>query len=240
MSKDKYTKIARVYPSIVGAILPCFITVVGFWKYLPTLNSYIEVVMMYLGYIGISAIVFSAIAYLLRELVRNTSKIIFQFPLFKENETNMPTTKMLLWSETLISDEYHNQIASKVKTDFQIQLLPKEKEMENLPQAKLIIANAVQQMRDVTRDDSILLQYNYEYGFCRNYLGASVLSIVYMSILWILNIWCEFLPWWAFALCIVIQLIAACIAFVMLKHNANAYARQLYSAYMTTRVYKNK
>lgn len=240
MSQDKYTKIARVYPSIAGAILPCFITVVSFWKYLPTLNSYIEVVMMYLGYIGISAIVFSAVAYLLRELVRNTSKIIFQFPLFKENETNMPTTKMLLWSENLISDEYHKQITSKVKTDFQIQLLSKAKEKENLPLSKLIIANAVQQMRDVTRDNTILLQYNYEYGFCRNYLGASVLSIVYMSILWILNIWCEFLPWWAFALCIGIQLIAACIAFVILKHVANAYARQLYSAYMTTRVYKNK
>ena len=69
MSQDKYTKIARVYPSIAGAILPCFVTVVCFWKYLPTLNSYIEVVMMYLGYIGITAIVFSAVAYLFRELV---------------------------------------------------------------------------------------------------------------------------------------------------------------------------
>ena len=127
-----------------------------------------------------------------------------------------------------------------MKTDFQIQLLPKAKEKENLPLSKLIIVNAVQQMREVTRDDAILLQYNYEYGFCRNYLGASVLSIVYLSMLWIINIWCEFMPWWDFALCIGIQLIAACIAFVILKHDANAYARQLFSAYMTTQVYKNK
>ena len=49
MSQDKYIKIARVYPSIAGAILPCFITVVSFWKFVLTLTCYIEVVMLYLG-----------------------------------------------------------------------------------------------------------------------------------------------------------------------------------------------
>lgn len=187
-----------------------------------------------MGYIGITALIFTAFAYLSRELVRNTSKIIFQFPIFKEDETEMPTTKLLLWRDGKISKSYHKEIEKKVKQDFGIQLLSASKELQDLYQAKLVIVNAVQQMREVTRDNAILLQYNYEYGFCRNYLGASVLSVFYLCLLWIGNIWLNMLPWWIYAIFVGLQIIAMLIAIVFLRYTAKAYARQLINAYMNT------
>lgn len=231
---DNYIKIARVYPSIVGAVIPFILTVMCCWNYLPYVDKFIYSVLIYIGYIGVNALIFAALAYLLREIVRNTSKIIFQIPLFNEDETEMPTTKLLLWSENRISKTYHKEIERKIKQDFGIQLFSANKELQDLHQAKMIIVNVVQQMREVTRNNAILLQYNYEYGFCRNYLGASVLSVFYLVLIWISNIWFNMLPWWCFAICIGLQIVAMLIAVVFLRYVAQAYAKQLISAYMNT------
>lgn len=231
---DNYTKIARVYPSIVGAVLPFVLTVLYCWKYLPLVDNLICSILIHMGYVGIITLIFAAFAYLLRELVRNTSKIIFQFSFFKEDETEMPTTRLLLWGEGKISKTYHKEIEKKVKQDFGIQLFSANKELQDLNQAKRVIVNAVQQMREVTRGNAILLQYNCEYGFCRNYLGASVLSVFYFVLLWISNIWLNMLPWWIFTICIGLQMIAMLITIIFLQYTAKAYARQLINAYMNT------
>ena len=62
---------------------------------------------------------------------------MFQFRLFKEDETEMPTTKLLLWSSDVRKSEADiKRIAEKIKTDFGIQLLSKDEEIANLSEAK--------------------------------------------------------------------------------------------------------
>ena len=46
------------------------------------------------------------------------------------------------------------------------------------PRARKLIASTVSQIRNVLRDNSLLLQHNIEYGFFRNLIGGSFLAFV--------------------------------------------------------------
>lgn len=51
------------------------------------------------------ALIYGALAYWVRQLFIDASKRLFQFRLFKEDETEMPTTKLLLWSSDVRKSE---------------------------------------------------------------------------------------------------------------------------------------
>lgn len=69
-------------------------------------------------------VVYSALAYWIRQLFIDASKILFQFPMFKEDETEMPTTKLLLWTSDKRKSEVEiRQIARKIFEDFGIKTI---------------------------------------------------------------------------------------------------------------------
>lgn len=229
---NKYTRIARVYPSLVGMIIPWIIIVWSLGDYLFKLQENFGRFFSYIGMAMSSALILGAIGYSLRETFRSVSKWIFQFPFFKEDETKMPTTEMLLWKNKSISKEYHNNIAKKCYSMFHIRLLSEEKEFLDEREARLTIVNAVQQMREVTRDNKILLQYNYEFGFCRNYLGVVVFDILFIIIMLIINSCWNLMPQIVIWILGGIVIISALIALCSLKYRAKAYARSLFSSFM--------
>ena len=101
----------------------------------------------------------------------------------------MPTTKLLLWSsEKRLSANAIKTIATKLKEDFGIKLLSETKEQSNLLEAKKTIVDGVGKIREVTRNNPNLLQYNIDFGFCRNYLGGAVYSTSFLLIVLFLNI----------------------------------------------------
>lgn len=230
---DKYTKVARIYPGLVGMIIPWVIVVWSFWDNLPAIQTTITQIFSYLGLFLSSALVFAALGYAMREAIRSTSKWIFQFPLFNEDETKMPTTEMLLWKNHMISKQMHKNIIDKVHRCFNIELPTEELESEDEQEARLTIVNAVQQMRDRTRNNPILLQYNYEFGFCRNYLGACVYSILFIIISLIINYHMVYIPQWGIWMLGSIQILALILAGISLKYRAKAYARSLFSVFLT-------
>ena len=63
--------------------------------------------------------------------------------------------------------------------------------------AKKAITEAVYQIRQNCRGDEILRQYNIEFGFCRNYLGAGVWSLFFLFGIGVANIFCGWLSWLA-------------------------------------------
>lgn len=165
-------------------------------------------------------------------MFRSTSKYLFQFPLFKEDETSLPTTELLLWKNHYLSAEYHNLITRRIRTDFKIHLLNQEEEKNDEMEARLRIVNAIQLIREITRDNEILLQYNYEFGFCRNYLGASVWSILILTAFELANIWGHYFQWWVGIVIIACQIALFFLVFLVLKGRGRAYAKELISAYM--------
>ena len=181
--------------------------------------------------IGGTALVSMAVGYLVREVFKETSKVLFQYPLFKSDETEMPTTKMLLWKNDIISPAYHKEIAAKVKATFGIKLPTREEEQTNLILAKRMIADAVSQIRQHSRGDIILRQYNMEFGFCRNYLGAGVWSVFLILSLGVANIFCGWLSWWALGIALVLQVLLMIGCYKMLDIRGWTYAKYLYATF---------
>ena len=110
--------------------------------------------------------------YLLTQINRFVSKKFF------ENKAKFPTTLMLLPSSKNLSDELRGEINKKVVEDFHISLPTIADEKSN-------IENATMRTREITSliihkvgDGALLLQHNIEYGFMRNLIGGSVISVV--------------------------------------------------------------
>lgn len=224
---DEYVKYGRFYPTLFGMLIPFLLTFFMFGDKLENILSIINKFTSYVGVFVMSFALYGCIGYFLREISRDISKLLFQFPLFKEDETEMPTTEMLLWKNEKISDDYHNSIADKVYKQFHIHLLTPEEERGDLNKAKRLIVDAVGQMRDATRHDKMLLQYNYGFGFCRNYMGASCISLLIIVILMIISCYLDLQPVCWFVIALIVQILLATGAFLMLKLRARDYAKQL-------------
>lgn len=119
----------------------------------------------------------SAIVFLLVQINRFLSKEIFQRLYFKD-EINMPTTNLLLKSSNELETSIKQKIEDKIKTKFGISLLSGTDETSDVLSARKLIATAVSQIRNVLRDNSLLLQHNIEYGFFRNLIGGSFLAFL--------------------------------------------------------------
>lgn len=119
----------------------------------------------------------SAIVFLLVQINRFLSKEIFQRLYFKD-EINMPTTNLLLKSNNELETSIKQKIEDKIKTKFGISLISETDETSDVLRARKLIATAVSQIRNVLRDNSLLLQHNIEYGFFRNLIGGSFLAFV--------------------------------------------------------------
>ena len=231
---DKYEKEARVYPAIVGMIIPAMLTTVYISTFLPdAINIWESIIEKIEVFIPI-ALFYSALAYWIRQLFIDASKILFQFPIFKEDETEMPTTQLLLWSSNKRkSEDEIKQIASKIFTDFGIKLLTKEEEIANLSEAKRTIVDAVGKIREVTRKNENLQQYNRKYGFCRNYLGACVYAIGVIIIALIVNFILGMTYTKILLISLIIQVLLGVIDYMSYKSKGYDYARAMYNAYMT-------
>ena len=233
MKMNNYEKRARVYPAIVAMVVPVIFTTVFFSGIVKQwLPSWTIALRFLVAFVPV-ATVYAALGYMSRELFRWTSKQIFQFPIFNEDETNMPTTRLLLWSDSSIPDESKKVLRQKIENKYGKQLYGKKQEEAKPKEAALAIAHVVRSIRQDTREDKILLQYNYEYGFSRNYLGASIWAIAFILIFWIINAHSNVLPNNVFVIALLCQVVLDLFVFVSMKHNAKAYARQLFASFQS-------
>ena len=169
--KKDYELYARKYPAIVAMLIPAALTSYLLLNNFPNIIGIGNIIIESLAYFVPIAIIYGAIGFFARSLFRDASKMIFQFPMFKEDETDMPTTRLLLWNDSkALSKNEIEIIAKKVKDDFGIRLLSQEETIKNPQEARKTIVSAVGKIREVTRDNPNLLNYNIDFGFCRNYL----------------------------------------------------------------------
>lgn len=114
--------------------------------------------------------------YLVMQISRFVSKKFLQDNYF-QNELHFPTTDYLLFSNDKYSLERKEKIRGKVKKDFGVMLLDKEKEVMDEKEARKKISEAVSLIRNKVKNGRLLLQHNIEYGFIRNLIGGLSISI---------------------------------------------------------------
>lgn len=228
---DTYSRHAYLYSAWTAMLIPCLLASAMIYYYEPTseLQDFWKAATA-----SIPVVVFLALGYFLRERIRATSKLLFQFPLFKEDETHMPTTDFLMWSSNY-SDEMKRAIRNKVKKDFNYTLPSKEDERKDENAARKNIAAIIGSMRNKARDseDTVYIQANYRYGYNRNLLGGLVWSLIITAFLMILNFLIKSIcyKWFigALALIVIWWLVEF---FVFYKYSARNYARRLFDTYL--------
>lgn len=163
---------ARLFPTIICAVPLLTLYYFGFS------GKIIEFIDFLKGFKWVSDITISiALIYFLTQINRFIAKELFQNIFFKD-EHNMPTTNYLLHSSTYFAENTKLRIHKKIKDSYDIELLDRQKEEENELEARKTIVEAVAQIRNSTRDNQLLLQHNIEYGFVRNLIGGSTLSLL--------------------------------------------------------------
>jgi hypothetical protein len=173
MPVNTYYLKARLFPTVLTSI-PALIL---YNKFVASLY-HDKLENIYTALPTITDVIFSgAIIFLLVQINRFLSKEIFQRLYFKD-EINMPTTNLLLKSSNELETSIKQKIEDKIKNKFDITLLSSIEESADEPRARKLIATTVSQIRNVLRDNSLLLQHNIEYGFFRNLIGGSFLAFV--------------------------------------------------------------
>ncbi len=182
MAINIYYLKARLFPTVLTSI-PAIIL---YNKFVSTLyHDKLEKIFSLLPSLT-DIILSSAIVFLLVQINRFLSKEIFQRLYFKD-EINMPTTNILLKSNNELEVSIKQKIEEKIKTKFGIDLLSSTEESSNELRARKLITTVVSQIRNVLRDNSLLLQHNIEYGFFRNLIGGSFLALAISIIMLVLS-----------------------------------------------------
>lgn len=229
MAINNYYLKARLFPAVLTSIP----IIVFYNKFVASLyHDKLENIFSVLPTIT-DIILSSAIVFLLVQINRFLSKEIFQKLYFKD-EINMPTTNLLLKSNNEIETSIKQKIEDKIKTKFGISLLSEAEESTDILRARKLIVTTVSQIRNVLRDNSLLLQHNIEYGFFRNLIGGSFLAFV-ISVIILVHSYCSYdlatrnLGW---ILTIVYFLPILFSKFIIDRHG-KYYAKILYEQFLT-------
>lgn len=224
---NEYERHAYLYSAWSALLVPCLLTIWITWSILPSELDTFHMIQKTLGIVASSAVVYAALGFYIRELFRSTSKMIFQFPMFKENETRMPTTELLLWKNKLLSRSQIEQLHHKLQAQYDYLMLDEQQEYADELEARRNIVGAVGIMKEATRGNKMLLQCNYRYGYQRNLLGGLVWSFMIVLLLLIASYVYNLKYMAGCWLALIFVLIQGVVAFFIMKYAARNYARTL-------------
>ncbi len=167
--------------------------------------------------------------YALTQANRFISKALF------ENKAKFPTTRMLLPSSTDMSVEFRKRLADKVATEFGLALPSKAKELENPGNANVRAREIISMIIAKVGSGKLLLQHNIEYGFVRNLIGGSVISLVAsMSGIVLFHFVIRNDLGYILSICFsVFYLMPIVLSRIILTHYGKEYASILFREYMT-------
>jgi hypothetical protein len=227
---DTYTLYARFFPGILAAtplfVLWFFLARETEWKDL--LNFVLS--LKFLGTVSISA----AFLYFYSQFIRITSKH-FERKYFTGSR-GFPTTYFMLYADQTYSSDYKDKFRERVKKILKLDPLNVAEESAQPQEARNRLNEAFNHIRLKVGNGKLVLKHNIWYGFSRNLIGGAI----YASIFCAANIGIG----WAFfkspPLVIVSAVLLAVYLCILIFHkpilfqNAEAYARQLISEFMTT------
>ena len=164
MKIDEYTFKARWIPCLIVAVPYAIMLSVIADKFV-TVNiaSFLESMGKWLVSFGFSWL---SIVYCCGEGIRNGGRKL-QLRYFK-NGLDLPTTRMLLWSDDTFSCEYKERIHRWLNFKLHLRTLNPEGEAADMRLARKLISEATDVVRPMVKDGAHVLDYNIRFGFARN------------------------------------------------------------------------
>ncbi|MBP7898484.1 hypothetical protein KAZ92_00860 [Candidatus Gracilibacteria bacterium] len=168
---NKYNRIARIYPAVLCSVPIFVLNYFYLHSYTTGLVGSLEGV-RWVGGLTISV----ALTFLLAQIGRYIGKELYEKTHFFD-ELRMPTTQMLLHGDSTYSVEHKSKVHDKIFKDFGIRISTVSEEQLDDNHARKLIVECVSMIRGKVKDGHLLLQHNIEYGFIRNLIGGSVVSV---------------------------------------------------------------
>ena len=190
---NKYLKFARFYPTISAMAIPAVVATTMCFETGSIPDTAWSITVKLLTFAPIAGI-FVDLGFWFTEIARFLSLIIMERTRFKSSGRNMPTTKILMGITPSVSQSLRKKLSEKLFSECGIEL-PKVGSLDD--ESLNICINATGFMREKTRDNAILTQYNYDFGFCRNYVGGSVVAVIILILLLSVAIFYHLTLWWA-------------------------------------------
>lgn len=173
----------------------------------------------------------AALVFLMMQVNRLIGLEVFQ-RWVSQDELNFPTSRWLVATNTEMSPLQRRSIDKKLQQDFQIGLLPAS--MGDTPEVRRHNADLVGRIRLFVGSPPKLLQYNIEYGFFRNLIGAS-LPVLAAGLANAYLYSEKLLPAWGFHLSLAYAVFAGvlvCFARPLIERLGIQYARVLFQTYL--------
>lgn len=168
---SSYSRNARVYPALI-TLTPVYLLVHTAINSITSLNIYYNFLSNTLAII--------VLLYLSADIIRNLGKII-ENKIFSDG-SSFPTTELLLHRNSKFTNEKKEEIRKKILAKFSMTLFSEEEESSNENAARKRINEAVGQIRQQVGNGRLLLQFNTRYGFWRNLIGGSFITIPFCFI----------------------------------------------------------
>lgn len=230
LNLDEYEKKAVFEPAVVNLVLLYLIIVTCLYS-----NGLTSTIMVNIAKGAIPLAILAITIRFLMNLFRDFSKTIIQYPRYKRNMSNMPTTELLLWSNGEMPKVEKKNIRDKIRTKYEVSLPSEKAEKKDEKAARQLIADVVSRIRGDIRNnekaDKMYLRYNMRYGASRNFFGGGMLCIVaelFFILLLNLNSTTFAFAWFLFAL----HCILVIIDFFMIPARAKEYASNLYAEFL--------
>ena len=175
---DKYEVIAVFIPAMLCSVL----IIISFYPMIDfkTIMDLSEDSTKLFVSLGLSPFVCYGLIHFFMTLVQRFSKYVIEQPYFGKNNERMPTTLYLLHNEPFGDLLLAEQVRTKVKSDFGIELFSKKKETNNRSEAVRMILSATKRIKKHNQqtNNEMYNRRNRRYGQCRNIIGGCLISIL--------------------------------------------------------------
>lgn len=229
VSFNSYTFYARFFPCIISA-LPLFIL----WFFLSENVQLKELWTFLSGIKFYGGITISVVAlYFYAQILRITSKY-FENKYFVKG-LGFPTTYLMTYADNTFSKSYKDKYRELVKKHFGLNLLAENEEASDTTEARMRLNEATKQVILKVRDGQLVKEQNIWYGFVRNLIGGTIFSIIFCVINIITGLTIHKSNLLVISSVILLVVYGGVLIFhkTILKQNAEAYANQLISEFIS-------
>ncbi len=177
---NTYTIKARYFPALLSAF-PFFVS----WYFLSGntefegLTSFILSIKLF----GIEGLTFSIIFLFFYSLVIREISKYFQRKYFTSDEAKgFPTTYLMTYADGTLPDCYKDKLRELISVQFNFELSNKEEEEADPIEARKRLDVAIGLVRQEIQDGYLVLKHNIWFGFWRNFIGGTIISMFFCVI----------------------------------------------------------
>lgn len=174
----KYNLWARKYPAIISLTIPIIFLLLVFQEQAKELSDAKYIVNLIVSATSILPATFFLYTFLLRDIAK-----VFPEKLFKA--IRYPTRYLLSADSDTFDDTLKQTIKDEIKNQFNIEILNTNE--ANKATVHHTIDKAVSLIREKTRDNNILFEFNCIYGFYRNMTAGFMLDTLLVIVIDIYN-----------------------------------------------------